>query len=1085
MAKKFDDDLFEDVPYEAQADMQDDLFEDVPYGTKEEPASKTESAIRGAAQGLTFDFADEGIAGIKALYDDFQNLMTNHEGAIQPQFDELGRITNTEEQNKDSNYGKYVEEERAKFDKAREDNPITYIGSEIGSGIIPALFTGGAAAAGKVGAEVLKIGAKQGAKELAKEGTESGMKAAIKEAAKIGAAQGTVTGLGTSEADLSTREGLGEALRDTAIGTTLGTGLGTVMPIAAKAVGKTLGKGKQFGSYLIDKAPSVKTGFQFGEKHGLASNKKINNLMEDNTRNLVRIIKKNLEELGIEKNIAEAEAAKLGKTYDVTGDIQEVVNNLRSKTKGLAPKDVEKANALISDMEEGFLRVDKKRQDLISRVEKDIAKKTEKSLNKATTAPLKAESKAVQEAEKRGLELEQLEDINKNFEDVAELPFDTKGGQISGQKAKFTDRYYDPATDSMVPFSTEKKYISDTTPFKPSEIAVDELDDKLVAKYTDESTGEVFSKEGPKSRFVEQDFSNMTVDDIAYLAKDYGNRVYEQGGDNVEIYKPIQKILRNKLSEIDDELPQNKEAFRKIYDMMEIFNIDKNRIGNPSTPDIERLVRTLPGKMDESKDIVLRNLVDEDSKLGEKIQDISDLTDAKKYLGDGYTSATGEFTKAGVAQKIFSGVSVPVGAIYGKAIKAPSKFVANNVNEMSDEALQFASKKLSESDNEGLKAMGRQLDAALSEEGPVRSALVWSLSQNPAFRQKVRSVLPEAVESVGDFLGVDLSNPVDDFIKPEQDNEPISMLRPEEQGRKPAGEVVGDVSTQDAAPEKEIAVDKEFMKELEGFESQGYVPSRNNKVLGNSGVTIANALDLGQRNNLDDLDLSPEIKNELIKYLGLKKEKAVEFLKDNPLDLDSDLDGNNISDVEDVAKATNLAYYDKVKKLYESKTGKPFEELPEPVRTALFSINFHTGSVGPKTLEKASNDNDYSDLIDELQNYYKEGSKADSDYRGERRRKEAQYLESNLKNESEDQFQAEPLEDLVDEVKKVLERQMKQQGSGDTTPEFHIERTLAAIDALPTDQINKDALEDEVVNAQTFADVERIKNLLDGLKNLN
>ena len=53
MSKKFDDDLFEDVPYQVpESEMDDSLFDD-------EEVGQLETAGLAAAQGLTFDFADE------------------------------------------------------------------------------------------------------------------------------------------------------------------------------------------------------------------------------------------------------------------------------------------------------------------------------------------------------------------------------------------------------------------------------------------------------------------------------------------------------------------------------------------------------------------------------------------------------------------------------------------------------------------------------------------------------------------------------------------------------------------------------------------------------------------------------------------------------------------------------------------------------------------------------------------------------------------------------------------------------------------------------------------------------------------
>ncbi len=81
-------------------------------------------------------------------------------------------------------------------------------------------------------------------------------------------------------------------------------------------------------------------------------------------------------------------------------------------------------------------------------------------------------------------------------------------------------------------------------------------------------------------------------------------------------------------------------------------------------------------------------------------------------------------------------------------------------------------------------------------------------------------------------------------------------------------------------------IDWKFIAAREGAEVLvGYVPMKNGKVFGASGVTIATGFDLGQRNESDlkRLKLSDELFKKLKPYLLKKKDDAVKFLKDNPL----------------------------------------------------------------------------------------------------------------------------------------------------------------------------------------------------------
>lgn len=124
--------------------------------------SKTESAIRGGVQGLMFGFPDEATALLESI-------------------------------TKGVPYEKSLEESRMAYKQAQEANPITYTGSEIAGGVLPALIPGVGQAA---------TGAKLGRLAVA------------------GAGTGALSGLGYSEGETA-----GEVARDVGIGGLLGGAL--------------------------------------------------------------------------------------------------------------------------------------------------------------------------------------------------------------------------------------------------------------------------------------------------------------------------------------------------------------------------------------------------------------------------------------------------------------------------------------------------------------------------------------------------------------------------------------------------------------------------------------------------------------------------------------------------------------------------------------------------------------------------------------------------------------------------------------------------------------------------------------------
>lgn len=145
MAGKFNWDDYEDA--DSSKGFSWDDYEDA-------GPSKTEAVLRGGAQGLSANLADEGYAGIKAMYEDMKALFggsdANKNGA-RPRFDEFGRVSNPEELT--GNYERYRDEYRAADKEAEKAHPLLYKGSEIGGSVAGAFIPGaggikGAAALG-------------------------------------------------------------------------------------------------------------------------------------------------------------------------------------------------------------------------------------------------------------------------------------------------------------------------------------------------------------------------------------------------------------------------------------------------------------------------------------------------------------------------------------------------------------------------------------------------------------------------------------------------------------------------------------------------------------------------------------------------------------------------------------------------------------------------------------------------------------------------------------------------------------------------------------------------------------------------
>lgn len=170
-----------------------DLLKQVPA---EEPppsdVSQVESALRGAAQGASFGFADELTGAIEA-------------GLINPE----------------KTYEQARNESRANYAKAQEANPGTYIAGNVGGAILPALVSGGTSAVGS-GLSTAGLIGSAGAKTIA------GL-------VGQGALQGGLQGLGESEGD-----NIGDIARDVATGTALGGTTAGLVGGASRGISKAV-----------------------------------------------------------------------------------------------------------------------------------------------------------------------------------------------------------------------------------------------------------------------------------------------------------------------------------------------------------------------------------------------------------------------------------------------------------------------------------------------------------------------------------------------------------------------------------------------------------------------------------------------------------------------------------------------------------------------------------------------------------------------------------------------------------------------------------------------------------------------------
>lgn len=247
----------------------------------------TESALRGAAQGVTFGFADELQAKLESLL-------------------------------KGENYDKRVREIRDEYKAAAEANPITYYGADIASGF--------ALPIGAIGGFATK-----GASTLGKIARSSGSGAII----------GGVTGAGTSEAETT-----GELAKDIGIGTVAGAIAAPVLEGSITAAKGMLGKaGKDIGAIR-----DVKDFYKYGtEGKALTGPENLRKLTSDAKKTIQSDFIPELEQALKVKNqaydLGKKEALEQGRTVDIKR-FEDLV--AKAEQAGADPKQIEKLRKELS-----------------------------------------------------------------------------------------------------------------------------------------------------------------------------------------------------------------------------------------------------------------------------------------------------------------------------------------------------------------------------------------------------------------------------------------------------------------------------------------------------------------------------------------------------------------------------------------------------------------------------------------------------------------------------------------------------------------------------------------------------------------
>lgn len=134
-------------------------------------------------------------------------------------------------------------------------------------------------------------------------------------------------------------------------------------------------------------------------------------------------------------------------------------------------------------------------------------------------------------------------------------------------------------------------------------------------------------------------------------------------------------------------------------------------------------------------------------------------------------------------------------------------------------------------------------------------------------------------------------------------------------------------------------IDFDVISKLEGGQHLvGYVPTNKGQVIGQSGVTIATGVDLGQWSLTDirKLELPQELVKKIEPYLGRKKESALDALAENQLYISKE-------EADILDKQIYKQIFLRVEELFNKDGFTKFEDLPNQAQTVIASIATNRG----------------------------------------------------------------------------------------------------------------------------------------------
>lgn len=134
-------------------------------------------------------------------------------------------------------------------------------------------------------------------------------------------------------------------------------------------------------------------------------------------------------------------------------------------------------------------------------------------------------------------------------------------------------------------------------------------------------------------------------------------------------------------------------------------------------------------------------------------------------------------------------------------------------------------------------------------------------------------------------------------------------------------------------------IDFKFVAAKEGGQIlDGYVPRQNGIAIGNSGVTVATGVDIGQMNiaDINSLAISETLKKKLHPYALVTKSAAIKLLTEKPLRITRE-------EATELDNAMQKRIFLPMIRAYNRESVVPFSRIPSQAQTVLASLAWHRG----------------------------------------------------------------------------------------------------------------------------------------------